>query len=108
MIKRQFQPVNIGGIKNIKIVFEEDNLDLLTTLFFTDGSTICQPALAIIKEIKMGKRTSWEMSGNTCEIEINKDTTTVMNIFDDSICCTVSTDDFNRLVSDWIDELDRI
>ena len=107
-MKRKFNVINISEFKHIRIDFEDKKYGMLSTLFFTDGSTICSFALEKYEEIRDGRISKWSATGNACSIEMTSDNTNVYDIFNDTNYCSLCTDDFIELIYEWKKEVEKI
>lgn len=109
MLNKTFKVISFENSKPMLTVeFDDKKYELLSTLFFADGSTVCKVAIQKIKEIFEDKISVWEGTGNVYSIRITKETTTVCDIFDESISCNILTEDFKSLIDDWFSELSKL
>lgn len=105
MIEKKFETVMLNnGKKKLTIVFLDKKYALLSTLFFVEIGAFENWIKENITAVLQGEAEEKNISGNICEIVIQKKNTTIYDMLaDDGMgnWCSVPTREFLSLIDEW-------
>ena len=105
MLKKTFRYVQLNnGKKKLCIEFQDRQYRLLSTLFFVEDDAFEAWITEHINDVLQGKADRRNISGNVCELVIEKEHTCVYDMLaKDGMGdrCTVSTRELLSLIAEW-------
>jgi hypothetical protein len=105
MLNKKFKVITLSnGKKKLTIVFSDEEYKLLSTFFFVEVNSFEDWIKENIDDVLQGKNDRREISGNICELIIEKDKTIIYDMLaEDGMgkWCSVSTKELLSIINEW-------
>lgn len=105
MLNKEFKVIKLNdGKKKLTIVFTDKEYELLSTFFFVEVNSFEEWIKKNIDDVLQGKNNKIEISGNICELIIEKDKTIIYDMLaEDGMgkWCSISTKELLSIINEW-------
>jgi hypothetical protein len=105
MLNKKFKVImQNNGKKELTIVFSAEEYQLLSTFFFVEVNSFEDWIKENIDDVLQGKNDRREISGNICELIIEKDKTIIYDMLaEDGMgnWCSISTKELLSIINEW-------
>jgi len=105
MLDKEFKTITLNnGQKKLTIVFSDKKYELLSTFFFVEVGSFEDWIKENINDVLQGKDKERNISGNICELVIQKENTTIYDTLAEDgkgNWCSVSTQELLSVINEW-------
>ena len=105
MIDKEFKTITLdNGKKKLTIDFFDKKYALLSTFFFVEVGTFEEWIKENINDVVHGKAEEKDISGNICELVIQKENTTIYDMLaEDGMgnWCSIPTHELLSIIDEW-------